>query len=78
MLPQQIAAFEELVGDFLHELDYRRTSEFERRRSLRAVRLRATYLAMFEAKHWIRTKTPLGRFVGLGPLEMEPKTPARG
>ena len=47
-------------------------SETGRRMSLRASRLRTTYLAMFEAKHWMKA-TPLGRLVGLEPLEIEPK-----
>ena len=76
MSPEQIAAFEALVGDFLQELGYTPVSEPKRRTSLRAVRLRTTYLAMFEAKHWIRANTPLGRFVRLGRIEIEPKAPA--
>jgi hypothetical protein len=38
--------------------------------------MRATYLAMFEAKHWMRTNTPLGRFVNLQRIETDPQTPA--
>jgi len=68
----QTAAFEDLVGDFLEELGYSPGSEAGRRMSLRASRLRTTYLAMFEAKHWMKA-TPLGRLVGLEPLEIEPK-----
>ena len=29
---------------------------------------------MFEVKQWIRVNTPLGRFVRLGVIEIEPKT----
>ena len=74
MSPEQTAAFEALVGDFLQELGYIPVSETERRMSLRASRLRTTYLAMFEAKHWMKA-TPLGQFVCLDPIEVEPKAP---
>jgi hypothetical protein len=76
MSSEEIAAFEELIGDSLRELGYTPVSETKRRTSLRAVRLRTTYLAMFEAKHWLRTNTPLGRFVRLERIEMEPMTVA--
>jgi hypothetical protein len=71
MPPEQIAAFEELVGDFLLELGYSLSSEPKQKTSLRAARLRATYLTLFEAKHRMKA-TPLGRFVGLGYIELEP------
>ena len=70
---EQIAAFEELVGDFLLELGYGPLSEAKHGTSLRAARMRATYLPMFETKHWMRTNTPLGRFVQLERIEIEPK-----
>ena len=76
MSAEQIAGFEELIGDFLGELGYSRLSEGTRRTSLRATRMRATYLAMFEAKHWMRVNTPLGRLVKLERIEIEPQTPA--
>jgi hypothetical protein len=76
MSPQQLAFFEDLVGDFLQELGYALMSETGRRSSLRSARLRSSYLTMFEAKHWIRANTPLGRLVSLRGIEMEPRTPA--
>jgi len=72
MSQEQIDAFDELIGDFLRELGYTPGSESKSRTSLRVARLRATYLAMFEAKHWLRINTPLGRFVRLESLEIEP------
>jgi len=72
MSQEQIDAFDELIGDFLRELGYTPGSESKPRTSLRVARLRATYLAMFEAKHWLRINTPLGRFVRLESLEIEP------
>jgi hypothetical protein len=74
MSPEQLAAFEALVGDFLHELGYTPVSKTRRRMSLRALRLRTTYLAMFEAKYRIKA-TPLGQFVRLEPIEAAAKAP---
>ena len=76
MSAEQIAFFEQLVGDCLLKLGYSLLSEVKRETSLRAARMRATYLAMFEAKHWMRSNTPLGRFVDLERIEMDPQTPA--
>jgi hypothetical protein len=76
MSPEQTAAFEDLVGDCLQELGYTLASETRRRMSLRAARLRTAYLAMFESKHWARANTPLGRFVRLERIEIEPESPA--
>lgn len=72
MSAEQAVAFEALVGDLLEELGYELASEGHRQTSMRASRLRTTYLAMFEAKHRMKA-TALGRFVGLDPLEVEPK-----
>jgi hypothetical protein len=72
MSADQVAAFEEVVGDFLRELGYPLHSE--RKTMLRAALMRATYLAMFEAKHLARNHTPLRRFVRLERIENEPDT----
>jgi hypothetical protein len=72
MTPQQIASFEELVGNFLVELGYSALLEAKHGMTLRAARMRATYLPMFEAKHQIRMHTPLGRLVRLERIEIEP------
>ncbi len=72
----QIADFEQLIGDCLLKLGYSLTSEVKPGTSLRAVRMRATYLAMFGTKHWMRSNTPLGRFVDLDRIETEPGIPA--
>lgn len=66
---EQIGGLEELIGDALLELGYGLASD--PRRSVRSARLRATYLALFRAKHWMKA-TPLGRFVHLRNLEVEP------
>ena len=69
----QIGGLEELIGEALLELGYGLTSD--RRMSLRSARLRATYLALFRAKHWMKA-TPLGRLVHLRNLEVEPNQPS--
>jgi sulfotransferase family protein len=71
----QMTAFEGLVGGFLRELGYGLFSEAKQGISLSAARLRTTYLTMFDAKHWMKA-TPLGRFVGLKNVEVEPNQPA--
>jgi hypothetical protein len=73
MSSKEIADFEEVVGDFLLDLGYGLSSEARQGKGLRATRLRTTYFAMFEAKHWMKT-TPLGRFTRLGRIGIESKT----
>lgn len=74
MSAKQLAAFEDLVGDFLGELQYPVTSH--NRWSLDAARLRSTYLAMFETKRWIKNNTPLGKWTSLQHIEIETDPPA--
>jgi hypothetical protein len=71
MSAEQIVGFEQLVGDTLLDLGYGPLSEATHGASLRAARMRATYLAMFEAKQWVKTHTPLGRLVQLERIEIE-------
>jgi len=66
---EEIVNFETLVGDFLEELGYPLHSE-ERRRGLRAWRLRSTYLPLFRAKQWAKMNTPWGRRVHTGRMEI--------
>jgi Sulfotransferase family len=73
MSAEQIADFEELVGECLRDLGYELASTDNRARSFRAARMRTTYFPMFAAKHWMRTYTPLGRLVRLERVEIEPK-----
>jgi hypothetical protein len=74
MSPEQVAGLEELIGDFLLELGYSLGSEARPGASLRAQRLRATYLRMFGAKRWMKS-TSLGRFVDLRNIEVESDNP---
>jgi Sulfotransferase family len=70
MSAEEIARLEQIIGDLLLELGYGLGAGNRLSRDLRARRLRATYLPMFEAKNWMK-KTPLGRLVGLNLLEVE-------
>jgi hypothetical protein len=72
MSAEQLSAVEGLVGDFLEELGYQLASGNRRKMSFHSARLRTTYFAMFEAKHWARVNTPLRRFVRLERLQIEP------
>lgn len=71
MSPEQISDFEALVGSALRHLGYELMSNPEKM-SIRAARLRATYLPLFDIKEWMRTNTPLARFVQLERIEVEP------
>jgi hypothetical protein len=59
---EEIAVFEGLVGDTLEKLGYERS--VERNAVGRGLSLfRVQYSAFFRGKHFIRTKTPLGRWL---------------
>ena len=73
MSAEQAVFFEQLVGDFLLKLGYSLISDVQQETSLRATRMRATYLPMFEAKHWMRSNTPLARFINLERIETDPQ-----
>ncbi len=68
MTPAQVADFEALTGDFLEELRYPLSSTT--RHNLRTMRLRYTYLAGFTLRHWLKSRTPLGRFAKLERMEI--------
>jgi hypothetical protein len=72
MSKEQITSFEDLVGDSLLELGYGPLLKSKKGLSIRAARMRATYTAMFETKRWMRVNTPLGRYVHLDRIEIEP------
>jgi hypothetical protein len=75
MNSQQLADFESLTGDFLRELGYPLSSI--PRHDFRSMRLRSTYLAGFTLRHWLKSRTPLGRFSKLERMEIaEGSSPA--
>lgn len=64
---EEAARFEGLVGNTLRDLGYPlETGAITNRLGLRA--FRAQYRAYFEAKFYLRTRTPLGRFLVTGDL----------
>ena len=73
MTERQVENFEGLVGRFLLELGYPLSSA--RKPSLRQNRLRYTYRAWFAARHWLKSRTPLGRFSSIDRMRIE-KNPA--
>src|ERR1035437_9113609 len=70
MSAEQIAEVEELIGEALVKLGYSLSSDAKHGTSLRAARMRATYLSMFEAKQLLK-RTTFGRFVHLDTIEIE-------
>lgn len=71
MTPEQLADFERLTGSFLQELGYP-LSTSPGKPDFRGMRLRFTYLASFAGRHWLKTRTPLGRFAKLERMEIAP------
>jgi hypothetical protein len=58
-----IARLERLIGPFLTELGYEVSMPAEESRgSLDVKRFRALYFAYFELKHWLKTRTRLGKY----------------
>jgi hypothetical protein len=73
MTARELAEFEALVGDRLRQLGYPLGSPRDGMK-FRALRLRATYGSLFEAKQWLKTHTPLGRKVRLDVISIRPDT----
>lgn len=73
----QVDRLEELVGEFLIELDYPRSRSRSRIKRpainfrLRNLWLRAAYPAFYQSKEWLKTSTPLGRFVSTNRLHLD-------
>lgn len=69
--PEEIAALESLIGDYLQQSGYALTiPERDRQPNLRQVWMRTVYPALLDAKLWLKTKTPAGRFSNLSALEL--------
>lgn len=68
---EQVATLEALVGDCLQQSGYELSvSEQEQRPTLWNVCLRALYPRLLNAKLWLKTNTPAGRFSDLSALEL--------
>jgi hypothetical protein len=59
---EQTAMFEELTGESLEELGYKRSTKIEKA-SLGMSLFRAQYRVVFDAKLYLRTKTSIGRLL---------------
>ena len=60
--PAQVETFEGLVGPFLKELEYPLSTPVATR-SVRLTAIRALYQSSFSLKLWLKSGTPLGRFL---------------
>lgn len=69
MTSGQLESCEALIGTTLRELGYPLATG-AKPRTLES-RLRATYLPLFGLRHWLKNKTPLGRFSGTERMEIE-------
>jgi Sulfotransferase family len=69
MTADQLADFEILTGNFLQELGYPLSSA-PGYRDFRSLRLRSTYLSSFAGRHWLKSRTPLGRLAKLERMEI--------
>lgn len=68
---KEVACLEALVGDCLQESGYQlSTPERDRQRNLRHLWMRTLYPALLDAKLWLKTRTPAGRFSDLSALEV--------
>ena len=62
---------EALIGRYLQEVGYALTTSTEASSlPFQARLMRILYPRFFDAKLWLKSNTPLGRFAGTGPLEL--------
>jgi hypothetical protein len=69
MTGKQVENFEALVGQFLDELGYPLSAS--KKRSFRQARFRYTYRSWFAARHWLKSRTPLGRLSSINRMGMD-------
>lgn len=73
---QEVGEIENLIGDFLEELDYELVSPRTRQtQSFARHWTRPLYAGFFEAKLWAKINTPLGRLTSIDPLELDAGAP---
>jgi Sulfotransferase family len=71
LLREQIIELESLIGATLAQFDYALTITPEQRRpDLRNRFMASLYPALLSAKHWLKSKTPLGRLADISVLEV--------
>jgi Sulfotransferase family len=69
--PTDIASLESVIGDLLHELGYPLTSSLPVKRSFQVRAMQGLYPRYFGAVEWLRTHTPMGRFVSTARLRFD-------
>ncbi|MFY9560070.1 MAG: sulfotransferase [Terriglobales bacterium] len=67
----QVARLEDLIGELLVELGYPLSSPERKRLGLRLRTMQALYPAFYDLKEWLKTATPLGRFVNMNRLHLD-------
>lgn len=70
LTPDEIAQLEATIGDTLREFGYE-TSASHARPTLKHRSMRSAYRTMLDAKLFLKTRTPLGRFSDLSALELD-------
>lgn len=76
MSSTELENFESLTGAFLREVGY--GLESAPKPGWRTKRLRATYFTWFAARHWLKSRTPLGRFAKIGRMGIAQDPAATG
>jgi len=67
----QIARLEDLTGDLLVELGYPLPQPQRANLGFRLRAMRSLYPAFYDLKEWLKTATPVGRFVNLNRLYLD-------
>ncbi len=67
----KVARMEALIGELLVELGYPLSCAESTLLSFRLRTMRATYPAFYRLKEWLKTATPLGRFVNMNRLHID-------
>jgi sulfotransferase family protein len=67
----KVARLEGLVGELLVELGYPLSRAERATLGFRLRTMRATYSAFYQLKEWLKTATPLGRFVNMNRLHID-------
>jgi hypothetical protein len=67
----KVARLEGLVGELLVELGYPLSRAERATLGFRLRTMRATYPAFYQLKEWLKTATPLGRFVNMNRLHID-------
>jgi hypothetical protein len=68
MSREELAGFESLIGKSLKELGYSLATEPNP--GVTEAKFRATYLPWFRLRHWLKSRTPLGRLASIERMEI--------